>query len=171
MTPEQRHNCMGHIRGKDTKPEIIVRRFLFSHGYRYRVHVKRLPGTPDIVLRRLHTVIQVNGCFWHGHKDGCTIFKMPKSNLAYWIPKIERNRDRDLKTCSELTALGWNVIKIWECQLLPDKREDTLQSLIYTLSKIELSLVKPPSIWKNQIIQYDFESTQTISMVADDSEI
>ncbi len=87
---------MSHIRGKNTRPELIVRKYLFAHGFRFRVNVKKLPGTPDIVLRKYHTVIFVNGCFWHGH-EGCPYFVLPKSNVEFWNNKITRNRERDLK--------------------------------------------------------------------------
>ncbi|MBE6332286.1 MAG: DNA mismatch endonuclease Vsr [Bacteroidales bacterium] len=140
MTPEQRHKCMSHIRGKDTRPEMIVRRYLFAHGYRYRLHEMRLPGTPDIVMRRLHTVIMVNGCFWHGH-EGCRYFVLPRTNSDFWLAKIERNRARDAEQRTKLRAKGWNVIQIWECELKPSVRQATLQRLTYTLSRIELGII------------------------------
>ena len=90
MTPEQRHRCMSHVRSKDTKPEMTVRRYLFVRGFRYRIHVKNLPGKPDIVLRKYRAVIFVNGCFWHGH-EGCGSYSFPKSNVEFWLSKIERN--------------------------------------------------------------------------------
>ena len=101
LTKEQRHRCMASIRGKDTKPEILVRKFLFSRGYRYRLNHPRLPGHPDIVLRKYRTVIFVNGCFWHGH-EGCKYFVIPKSNAEFWTAKIERNRTRDKKSSTNL---------------------------------------------------------------------
>lgn len=134
---------MAAIRGKDTKPELMVRKYLYAHGYRYRLHEKRLPGTPDIVMRRLRTVILVNGCFWHGHtmSDGtpCRYFVMPKSRSDFWQAKITRNQQRDKESIQALKALGWNVIQIWECQLKTGVGEATLQSLVYTLSQIELA--------------------------------
>lgn len=170
LTPEQRHKCMSHIRGKDTKPELLVRRYLFAHGYRYRLHEKRLPGTPDIVMKRLHTVILINGCFWHGHvlDDGnnCKYFVMPKSRTEFWQAKIARNQQRDISDRLSLTSLGWNVIQIWECQLKPDVRESTLRSLLLTLSQIELSILghrKPKP--------YVYDDDAPSGMVADDSEI
>ena len=105
MTTEQRHKCMSRIKGKDTKPELIVRRYLHAHGYRYRINVKRLPGTPDIVLRKYKTVIFINGCFWHGH-EGCKYFVMPKSNSQFWQKKIERNKQRDVEKRIQLHRLG-----------------------------------------------------------------
>lgn len=142
MTPEQRHRCMSHIRGKDTRPEWLVRRYLYAHGFRYRLHVSKLPGKPDIVLRRLHTVILVNGCFWHGH-EGCRLYVIPKTRTQFWQAKIERNQARDLRDREQLTRLGWNVITLWECQLAPTLRQRTLASLIRTLSQIELRLATP----------------------------
>ena len=137
LTPEQRHRCMSHVRSKNTKPEIIVRKYLFSCGFRYRVNVKTLPGTPDIVLRKYRTVIFVNGCFWHGH-EGCKYFVLPKSNVEYWRKKIERNRERDLEERVRLRDMGWHVIQLWECQLKPKVRRRTLEGLAYTLNKMTL---------------------------------
>ena len=113
MTQEQRHRCMARIKGKNTKPELIVRRYLHAHGYRYRINVKRLPGTPDLVLRKYKTVIFINGCFWHGH-EGCRYFVMPKSNTTFWEKKIERNKQRDIEKRIQLRLLGWHTIIIWE---------------------------------------------------------
>jgi DNA mismatch endonuclease, patch repair protein len=128
MTPRQRHDCMSHIRGKDTRPEMVVRRYLHSHGYRYSLHRKRLPGTPDIVLRKYHTVIFINGCFWHGH-PGCGSYRIPKSNVGFWEEKIRRNKERDAAEVAALEALGWNVIVVWECGLKKAERERTLEGL------------------------------------------
>ena len=122
MTPEQRHKCMARIRSKNTKPEIMVRKYLFARGFRYRKNVRRLPGTPDIVLRKYRTVIFVNGCFWHGH-EGCRYSHLPKSNVEFWRNKIERNKKRDLRERVELRRMGWHVIQVWECQLKPKERE------------------------------------------------
>ena len=135
MTPEQRHFCMASIRGKNTRPEILVRKYLFAHGYRFRIHVKKLPGTPDIVLLKYRTVIFVNGCFWHGHRN-CTFYSKPKSNVDFWEQKIERNIKRDLENRIKLRDMGWHVIQFWECQLKPKVREENLQGLLYTLNKI-----------------------------------
>lgn len=116
MTPEQRHRCMAAIRGRDTRPEMIVRRFLHARGLRYRLSDRRLPGTPDIVLKKYHTVIFIDGCFWHGH-EGCSQFKLPKSNSDFWRHKINMNIARDYRANVELRLLGWRVIRVWECEI------------------------------------------------------
>ena len=137
LTPQQRHANMAAIRSKDTKPEMIVRRGLWKRGFRYRLNHKRLPGHPDLVLRKYRTCIFVNGCFWHGH-EGCRYYTIPKTNTEFWVNKVKRNKERDLKVQRELAAMGWHSITIWECELKPIKREDTLKSLAYTLNKIFL---------------------------------
>ena len=137
MTKEQRQKCMSRIKGKDTKPEMLVRRYLHSRGYRYRVNVRRLPGTPDIVLRKYKTVIFINGCFWHGH-EGCRYYVLPKSNSQFWQQKIERNKQRDMEKRIQLRLLGWHTIIIWGCELMPKNRHTTLQALEQTLNKIYL---------------------------------
>ena len=134
LTSEQRHKCMASIRSKDTKPEIIVRKYLFSRGYRFRINHKILPGKPDIVLRKYRTVIFVNGCFWHGHK-GCKFYTLPKTNVEFWKQKIKRNKLRDISVRYKLVKMGWHYLTIWECQLKPSVREETLRSLDYTLNK------------------------------------
>lgn len=128
---------MSRIKGRDTKPEMLVRRYLHSRGYRYRVNVRKLPGTPDIVLRKYKTVIFINGCFWHGH-EGCRYYVPPKSNSQFWQQKIERNKHRDIEKRIQLRLLGWHTIIIWECQLKPKQRYTTLQALEQTLNKIFL---------------------------------
>ena len=135
---------MSAIKGKNTKPELLVRKFLFSRGFRYRLNHPRLPGHPDIVLRKYRTVIFVNGCFWHGHQ-GCKYFVLPKSNVEFWQNKIERNRVRDVEEQRQLASMGWYCITIWECQLKPKVRQQTLTALEYTLSHIFLEdrRVKP----------------------------
>ena len=138
MTKEQRHNCMASIRGKNTKPEIMVRKFLFSRGFRYRLNHPRLPGHPDIVLRKYRTCVFVNGCFWHGH-EGCRYYVIPKSNTEFWKAKIERNRNRDIEDQRKLATMGWHCITVWECQLKPAVRERTLESLAFTLNRIFLN--------------------------------
>lgn len=125
---------MSSIRSTNTKPEIIVRKFLWHHGFRYRLNHRRLPGHPDIVLRRYRTCLFVNGCFWHGHY--CKEFRMPKTNIGFWKAKINRNQERDKKEYKTLASMGWHVIVVWECQLKPNKREQTLVSLAYTLNHI-----------------------------------
>ena len=137
LTPQQRHLNMAAIHGKNTKPEVMVRKWLWSHGYRYRLNHPRLPGKPDIVMRKYRTCIFVNGCFWHGH-EGCPYYTVPKTNTDFWDNKVRRNRERDLKVQHELAAMGWHSITIWECELKPVKREETLKSLAYTLNKIFL---------------------------------
>ena len=134
MTAEQRHKCMSHIRSRDTKPEKTVRRHLFSEGFRYRLNVRYLPGSPDIVLAKYHTVIFVNGCFWHGHKD-CRHYVIPKTNTAFWSDKIQRNIRRDSAVCIRLEALGLKVITVWECELEPSRRDDTLSCLVGKIKK------------------------------------
>jgi len=128
ITPEQRHYTMSRIRGKDTKPEILVRSFLFSEGFRFRKNDKRYPGHPDIVLPKYHTMVFVNGCFWHGH-EGCRYYTIPKSNTEFWVSKIRRNQERDREDRERLEEKGWNVITIWECQLEKKVREQTLSEL------------------------------------------
>ena len=123
---------MSCIKGKNTKPEEIVRKYLFSQGFRYRKNDKRLPGTPDIVLPEYRTVIFVNGCFWHGHQ-GCRYFVVPKTNTEFWMNKIDANRARDQKKISELEAMGWRVIVIWECQLKTVDKDETLSGLVNKL--------------------------------------
>lgn len=144
LSKEQRHRCMSAIKGKNTKPELLVRKFLFSRGFRYRLNHPRLPGHPDIVLRKYRTVIFVNGCFWHGHQR-CKYFVLPKSNVEFWQNKIERNRLRDVEEQHQLASMGWHCITIWECQLKPKVRQQTLNALEYTLSHIFLEdrRVKP----------------------------
>ena len=136
-TSQQRHANMAAIHGKDTKPEMVVRRFLWGQGFRYRLNHPRLPGKPDIVMRKYRTCIFVNGCFWHGH-EGCKYYTIPKTNTEFWINKVRRNKERDLRVQRELASMGWHSIIIWECELKPPKREDTLKSLAYTLNKIFL---------------------------------
>ena len=137
LTPEQRHRCMASIKSRNTKPEVLVRKFLFARGLRFRINVKRLPGTPDIVLKKYRTCIFVNGCFWHGH-EGCRYYVMPKTNTEFWKAKIERNRARDLDRRIKLRDMGWHVIQIWECQLKPKVREEYLEGLLLTLNRIML---------------------------------
>ena len=124
---------MSRIRNKDTSPEILVRKFLFSKGFRYRLNVKELPGKPDLVLKMYNTVIFVNGCFWHGHKD-CKYFVIPKSRTEWWKAKIAATKQRDSKNYIQLIQMGWNVIVIWECQLKKSK-EKRLQELVEELKR------------------------------------
>ena len=116
LTLSLRSHCMSRIRGKNTKPEILVRKGLHARGFRFRLHNKKLPGSPDIVLPKYGVAIMVNGCFWHGHK-GCRYATKPKSNVEFWETKIARNQHRDEVTAAHLEALGWTVITVWECEL------------------------------------------------------
>ena len=137
LTPEQRRRCMSSIRSTDTKPEIIVRKFLFNEGFRYRLHTKKLPGSPDIVLAKYKTVIFINGCFWHGHK-GCKKAELPQTRTDWWQKKINTNIEGDNNNYMQLKALGWHIIIIWECQLKTKVRVSTLTSLSYTLNHLFL---------------------------------
>lgn len=128
---------MAAIHGKDTKPEMVVRKWLWGHGYRYRLNHKRLPGKPDIVMRKYRTCIFVNGCFWHGH-EGCRFYTIPKTNTEFWVNKVRRNKERDRRVRQQLSQMGWHSITIWECELKPKVRENTLASLAYTLNRIFL---------------------------------
>lgn len=129
---EVRSYNMSMIKGQNTRPEEIVRKFLFSKGLRYRKNVKTLIGKPDIVLAKYKTVVFVNGCFWHGHKN-CKFFVMPKTNVEFWSEKILKNIERDNVTYNKLSELGWNVITVWECELKKDKRKNTLEYLYYNI--------------------------------------
>ncbi|MDD2306075.1 MAG: very short patch repair endonuclease [Prolixibacteraceae bacterium] len=119
---------MSRIKGKNTKPEILVRKFLFSKGFRYRLHVKNLPGKPDIVLPKYKTIIFINGCFWHGHEN-CKYYVIPKTRTEWWIQKIIDTQTHDQIAKQVLEKLGWKVIVIWECELKKGKRTQTLNSL------------------------------------------
>ena len=146
---------MAAIRSKNTKPEMIVRRGLWKRGFRYRLNHKRLPGHPDLVLRKYRTCIFVNGCFWHGHNVSLTpdpspkgegsnyivnseCCKIPKTNREFWVAKIRRNKERDKEEQRKLAEMGWHCITVWECELKPSKREDTLESIAFTLNHIWL---------------------------------
>ena len=128
-TPEQRSYNMSRIRGKNTRPEELVRRYLFAQGFRYRKNDARFPGKPDIVLPKYKTVIFVNGCFWHAH-EGCKYFVWPKSNVDFWKRKINGNIQRDLCNNQLLSEQGWNVIVIWECQPKKSTFDETMQHLV-----------------------------------------
>ena len=132
----KRSRIMAAIHSRDTKPELVVRRYLFARGFRFRLNHPRLPGRPDIVLRKYRTVIFVNGCFWHGHD--CPAFHLPRTNADFWRRKIERNRRRDADVQRQLAAMGWHCITVWECDLDREKREQTLLGLEFTLSRIYL---------------------------------
>lgn len=192
-TIEQRHNNMAAIRGKDTKPEMIVRQYLWSSGFRYRLNHPRLPGKPDIVLRRYRTCIFVNGCFWHGHgiadanisafenlsdrashavcldlvNSKCC--KIPHTNREFWVKKITRNMERDIEVKQKLKAMGWYCITIWECQLKGNKRERTLRSLVFTLSHLFLKDHSVKCFDSAHHKLYDLPEETGYSMVAEDS--
>ena len=115
LTPEQRQRCMASIAGRNTKPEVLLRKALFLLGLRYRLHDKHLPGTPDLVFHKFQAVVFVHGCFWHGH--GCRLFVTPSTNRDFWVAKIARNRSRDEVAVHSLRGLGWRVMTVWECAL------------------------------------------------------
>lgn len=115
VTPEKRSLMMSGIRGKDTKPEILIRKALFARGWRYRLHDKRLPGKPDLAFPRLRAVVFVDGCFWHGHH--CHLFRLPTSRVDFWTEKIDRNRERDIAVRWKLDELDWRHMTVWECAL------------------------------------------------------
>lgn len=115
LTPVERSRHMAKVRRTNTKPEMNVRRAAHRLGYRFRLHRRDLPGTPDLVFPRFRKIIMVNGCFWHQH-DGCKHARLPKSRLEYWSPKLARNKDRDAEVLRELDRLGWEVMTVWECQ-------------------------------------------------------
>jgi len=125
---------MRNIKGVNTSPELLVRKYLFKLGYRFRLHKKNLPGTPDIVLKKYRTVIFVNGCFWHGHKD-CVKSALPKTRVQFWKDKIDRNIDRDILNEQKLTDLGWQVIVIYQCELKNKILEDTMRRILLKLNK------------------------------------
>lgn len=132
---ETRSYNMSRIKGKNTKPELLVRKFLFANGFRYRLHDKKLPGKPDIVLPKYKTVIFVHGCFWHGHEH-CKYYSVPKTKTEWWLNKINGNIANDNKAIATLEALGWKVKVIWECGLKKGKVEETLEGLIKSLQQI-----------------------------------
>ena len=134
-TPEQRSYNMSRIRGKNTKPEELVRKYLFAQGFRYRKNDNRLPGKPDIVLPKYKTVIFINGCFWHGH-DGCRYFVWPKNNAEFWKEKISGNILRDKHNRQILSDQGWRVIEVWECELKKKSAQETLDHLVQELRNI-----------------------------------
>ena len=175
LTPAQRHRCMSHIRSRDTKPELAVRQWLWRRGYRYRLNVKSVPGSPDIVLRTYRTAIFVNGCFWHGHnivfeKPGVAsaaptadaenetlaitdsqCCRIPKTNRDFWANKILRNCQRDQHNYQLLADNGWQVIVVWECQLKPKLIENTMRLVELRLNECFLA------IHKQKIRQYELD--------------
>ena len=132
MSTSQRSHCMASIHSASTKPEILLRKLLWREGFRYRINDRRLPGSPDIVLPKFHTVIFVHGCFWHGHK-GCKYYTIPKSNTEFWEEKLAKNQERDQQVWRLLEAKGWSVIIVWECQLKDKLQEKTLANVCATI--------------------------------------
>lgn len=128
-TPEQRRLNMSRVRGEETKPEILIRKLLFSKGFRYRKNVKSLPGKPDIVLPRYKTIIFVHGCFWHQH-EGCAKSRRPTSKVEFWNKKLDKNVERDLNNVRLLVDMGWKVLTVWECKLRKKDIESLSQKLI-----------------------------------------
>lgn len=165
---------MAAIRAKNTKPEIIVRKYLWSHGFRYRLNHPRLPGKPDIVLRKYRTCIFVNGCFWHGHFINDNVndddnflslknsecCKIPHTNREFWVSKIMRNKERDTEVQKKLASMGWHSITVWECELKTSKREKTLESLAFTLNHIFLE--------NHKVKRYEIPEEDRFAMVAED---
>ena len=173
LTSSQRHLVMSHIRGKDTKPELLVRRWLWRHGYRYRLNVKGVPGKPDIVLRKYRTAIFVNGCFWHGHRvefamnnlhctiDNSSCCKIPQTNRDFWVNKIRCNQERDRKNYQILQDNGWQVLVVWECQLKPKLLEQTMERVEVKLQDYFLRTFGPKSV------KYILLPDEDVPMVAD----
>ena len=129
LTPAERSARMGRVRGRDSKPEMVVRRLVHAMGFRYRLHDRRLPGAPDLVLRGRRKAIFVHGCFWHRHPDpNCKLARMPKSRLDFWGPKLQGNRERDLRQQAALKALGWDFLVVWECEL---RDKEQLQNALF----------------------------------------
>jgi DNA mismatch endonuclease (patch repair protein) len=128
LTKERRSWNMARIRARDTRPELLVRSYLHKQGFRFRVHVKDLPGTPDIVLPKYKTLIFIQGCFWHGH-EGCKEFRLPKTRTEWWAEKITRNKKKEAENSVKLDELGWNSLVIWTCELRKPRREETLRLL------------------------------------------
>jgi DNA mismatch endonuclease (patch repair protein) len=116
ISPEYRSEIMSRVRAKDTKPEMLVRRLVHAAGYRYRLHVRDLPGKPDLVFPARRKVVFINGCFWHRHRD-CALARLPKSRTEFWTEKLERNRARDERNVAALRDLGWDVLTVWECEI------------------------------------------------------
>lgn len=159
LTTQQRHKNMASIRSTNTKPEILVRKYLWSQGFRYRLNNPRLPGHPDIVLRKYRTCVFVNGCFWHGH-EGCSLYRLPQTHTDYWRQKILRNQERDHENRLALKAQGWHTIEVWECQLKKTEREQTLKGLLRTLNYIALQN-------RGAKINYHYDDEENLSIAAE----
>ena len=182
LTPKQRHKAMAAVHSKNTKPEMIVRKGLWEKGFRYRLNHKRLPGHPDLVLKKYRTCIFVNGCFWHGHgvtelqvkseeatlddvgesqlrvKNGDLVdsacCKIPKTNREFWVNKIRRNKERDKQEQQKLAEMGWHSIVVWECELKPKAKEKTLESIAFTLNHIYLQDRQIPKSYESAEPEY-----------------
>ena len=175
LTPAQRHLVMSHIRSRNTKPELKVRQWLWHHGYRYRLNVKSVPGKPDIVMRKYHTAIFVNGCFWHGHGvelggrreelgvENSVCCKIPETNREFWVAKILRNQERDQRNYQLLRENGWQVIVIWECQLKPKRIEQTMTWIELLLNEKLLSLYQK----HNPFVYRQSEESAHVPMAAE----
>ena len=171
---------MAAIHSKDTKPEMVVRKGLWKRGFRYRLNSPKLPGHPDLVLRKYRTCIFVNGCFWHGHNvaippqmdngqwtiDNSECCKIPRTNREFWVAKIRRNQQRDIEEQKTLAEMGWHCITVWECELTSKKREDTLKSLAYTLNRIWLEDYQAKVVAYPQLDEEDMQ----MPMAAEDLE-
>ena len=127
---------MSKIKGKNTKPEMLVRKFLFSMGLRYRIHDKKLPGKPDLVFRKRGVVVFIHGCFWHGH-EGCKHFIIPKTRTKWWMNKINSNKKKDAESIAALKENRWKILTIWGCELVSAKREKTLKRLVKQLKRLK----------------------------------
>ena len=174
---------MAAIRGKNTKPEMIVRKGLWSRGYRYRLNHRGLPGHPDLVLRKYRTCIFVNGCFWHGHNVTMSRMddvrskmedvvnseccKIPKTNRKFWVEKILRNKQRDIEAQRKLAQMGWHCITVWECELKPSQREETLDSIDFTLNLIYLKDRRSKTADERSDMPHQFEESN-IPMAAEE---
>ncbi|MBQ7734626.1 MAG: DNA mismatch endonuclease Vsr [Bacteroidales bacterium] len=162
LSPEQRHRCMSHIRSRNTQPERKVRQWLWNHGYRYRLCVKSVPGSPDIVMRKYRTAIFVNGCFWHGHGVSIPLVethgraslhivnspccKIPNTNREFWVNKIRRNQERDQRNYQTLRDNGWQVLVVWECQLKANLLEQTMLQVEQHLLDNLIATLRPKRV-------------------------
>lgn len=157
----KRSECMSKIRSKNTKPELVLRKALFARGFRYRVNVPNLPGKPDIVLPKYQTVIFLHGCFWHRH-EGCKYAYTPKTNTKFWIDKITSNAERDKVNLQKLTALGWNVITVWECEI----RHTHKHNLTPLIDRVEAEILKNQP--KKISLKFYEQRENEVLMVAED---
>lgn len=136
VSKKTRSRMMSSIRGKDTKPEMVVRKYLHAHGFRYRLHDKKLPGKPDLVLKKYNVVIFINGCYWHRH-EGCELATTPSTNTAFWTNKFEKTKQRDIRNINTIHALGWRTVTVWECALRG-------QGLTRTLKLVTSAIIENP---------------------------